>query len=131
MDIEILGSKKLAELREIAKSFRVENCEKMKKAELIQAIAEPALKQGKVDTVEEKSPAKSSSPETKDKTAKPKGRPAKRREEAIVSEQPVTPAVEPEVAVVEATVPLKETPVAAAPQRAGKEIAGRAERRSA
>jgi transcription termination factor Rho len=42
MDIEILNSKKLAELREIAKSFQIENYEKMKKADLIKAISEPA-----------------------------------------------------------------------------------------
>ncbi|MDD3168081.1 MAG: transcription termination factor Rho [Eubacteriales bacterium] len=41
MDIEILNSKKLAELREIAKSFHVPNYEKLRKAELIQAISQP------------------------------------------------------------------------------------------
>ncbi len=44
MDIEILNSKKLAELREIAKSFHVPNFEKLKKAELIQAISQPREK---------------------------------------------------------------------------------------
>mgnify|MGYP000916980364 CR=1 FL=1 len=42
MDIEILKSKKISELREIAKTFQIENYEKMKKAELIKAISEPA-----------------------------------------------------------------------------------------
>ena len=41
MDIEILNSKKLSELREIAKTFQIKNYEKMRKAELIQAIAQP------------------------------------------------------------------------------------------
>ncbi len=41
MDIEILSSKKISELREIAKTFHIENYEKMKKADLIQAISQP------------------------------------------------------------------------------------------
>lgn len=41
MDTEILNSKKLAELREIAKSCQIANYEKMRKADLIKAIAEP------------------------------------------------------------------------------------------
>lgn len=49
MDIEILNSKKLAELREIAKSFHVPNFEKLKKAELIQAISQPR-EQGETET---------------------------------------------------------------------------------
>lgn len=39
MDIEILQSKKIAELREIARTMKLENYEKMKKAELVQAIS--------------------------------------------------------------------------------------------
>ncbi|HWQ80113.1 MAG TPA: transcription termination factor Rho [Anaerovoracaceae bacterium] len=41
MDIEILNSKKLAELREIARTFQIVDFEKMKKAELVKAIAQP------------------------------------------------------------------------------------------
>ena len=48
MDIEILKSKKLAELRQIAKTLQIEGSEKMKKADLIQAIAEP--RSGKKET---------------------------------------------------------------------------------
>lgn len=51
MDIEILKSKKLAELREIAKNFHIAGFEKMKKAELMEALTEP-LKQGEIGTVE-------------------------------------------------------------------------------
>lgn len=39
MDIETLKSKKIAELREVAKTFQMEGFEKMKKAELIEALA--------------------------------------------------------------------------------------------
>lgn len=46
MDIEILNRKKLSELREIAKSFQIANYEKLKKAELIQAIAQLEGKDG-------------------------------------------------------------------------------------
>ena len=49
MDIEILNSKKLSELREIAKSFHVENYEKMKKAELVQAISQPGRSEQKTE----------------------------------------------------------------------------------
>lgn len=42
MDIEILNTKKLSELREIAKAFQVEGYLKMKKADLIQALGEPS-----------------------------------------------------------------------------------------
>ena len=44
MDIEILNSKKLSELREIAKSFQIANFEKLRKAELVQAISQPGVK---------------------------------------------------------------------------------------
>lgn len=41
MDIEILKGKKIAELREIAKTIQIEGFEKMKKADLVNAIAGP------------------------------------------------------------------------------------------
>jgi len=41
MDIEILKSKKVAELREIAKSFQIVGFEKMKKADLVEALTMP------------------------------------------------------------------------------------------
>jgi len=41
MDIDILNKKKIAELREIARSMQIAGYEKMKKAELIQAISQP------------------------------------------------------------------------------------------
>jgi transcription termination factor Rho len=46
MDIEILNGKKVSELREIAKTLQIENYEKLKKAELIQAISRPDRKIG-------------------------------------------------------------------------------------
>lgn len=72
MDIEILNSKKLSELREIAKTFHVENYEKLKKAELINALSQPDKKDGA-----SKEPAKvaakpvKAEPEAADSPAKP------------------------------------------------------------
>jgi len=63
MDIEILSSKKISELREIAKTFHIENYEKMKKAELIQAISQPNQK-------EESPAAPDKAPENKGSTAR-------------------------------------------------------------
>lgn len=45
MEIEILKGKKIAELREIAKTLHIENYEKMKKADLVDAISVPAKKE--------------------------------------------------------------------------------------
>ena len=42
MDMEILKAKKLAELREIAKSFNIPGAQTMRKADLIAALAGPA-----------------------------------------------------------------------------------------
>jgi transcription termination factor Rho len=53
MDEAILRSKKVAELREIAKAFNVVNCEKMKKAELLEALIQgPGSKMRKVEREE-------------------------------------------------------------------------------
>ena len=69
MDIEILQSKKIAELREIAKTVKVEHYEKMKKAELIEAIAG-----------QEQSDA--ARPEAGEKPSKPRGRTPKPKKQA-------------------------------------------------
>lgn len=74
MDIEILNSKKIAELREIAKSFHVQNYEKLKKAELIQAISQPVKKEeassAKIDAAPEKTDAAPEKPAAKATTRK-------------------------------------------------------------
>lgn len=57
MDIEILNSKKISELREIAKTLQIENYEKLKKAELVKAISEPA-KSDSTQEVTAKTPPK-------------------------------------------------------------------------
>lgn len=81
MDIEILNSKKLSELREIAKTFQIENYEKMRKAELVQAIAQPRV------SVQEEVPAKQEAP------ARRAGRPPKKGTET--AEKPEAPAKRP------------------------------------
>ncbi|MDD4122604.1 MAG: transcription termination factor Rho [Eubacteriales bacterium] len=65
MDIEVLKGKKIAELREVAKTFHIENYEKMKKADLLQAIAHPVIsdetkKNQKDEVPVRKAPAKAS-----------------------------------------------------------------------
>lgn len=72
MEIQILKQKKLPELREIAKAFQISGYEKLKKAELIEAIASYEEK-GETAEAAASEPAKEV-PEIK---AKPKGRPRK------------------------------------------------------
>lgn len=88
MDIEILQSKKIAELREIAKTIGLEHAEKMRKAELVQAISglkeqnqtdsaahadlAPAVASVKPEAVE-KTDARAET-ETTEKSVKPRGR---------------------------------------------------------
>jgi transcription termination factor Rho len=95
MDIEILNSKKVAELREIAKSFKVENYEKMKKADLIKAISEPAKAEAPAPA---KEPVKAEAP------AKPAGR----KKAAPAAEAKPAPAEPAAPAAEAATAPAKE-----------------------
>ena len=98
MDIEILNSKKLAELREIAKTLQIENYEKLKKADLVKAISEPAAAQGKTEADSKEAAAQKTSPAKEKQAAKKtdepadasksKGRPAKKKEEAAKAEVP-------------------------------------------
>lgn len=101
MDIEILNSKKLSELREIAKSFHVENYEKLKKAELVLAISQPA-KNAEASEKKAEAPA-------------PKTR-APRRKEALqadsVAEEAV-PVVETAIPVTESVIPAAEPAIPA------------------
>lgn len=138
MDIEILNSKKIAELREIAKSFHVQNYEKLKKAELIQAISQPVKKEeaspAKTDAAPEKSaarattrkktaptqetksetPAETASPaESKTKPAEPKTKPA----------EPKTKPAEPKTTTVAAAAPKAAMAKAAAPTAATEAVA--------
>lgn len=72
MDIEILNSKKLSELREIAKTFHVENYEKLKKAELINALSQPDKKDGaSKEPVKVAAKPVKAEPEAADSPAKP------------------------------------------------------------
>jgi len=88
MDIEILSSKKIAELREIAKSFHVQNYEKLKKAELIQAISQPIKKEevspAKTDAAPEKTDAASEKTDTA--AEKPAARATTRKKTAPMQE---------------------------------------------
>lgn len=122
MDIEILNSKKLAELREIAKSFHVPNYEKLRKAELIQAISQPRGK-AEADSAEKaadpvpagtavrkKTVRKAETPAvdvpTPAKAAAPETPPAK-------ATAPETPPVKAETPAAPASSPAKaETPAA-------------------
>lgn len=106
MDIEILNSKKLAELREIAKSFQVENYEKMKKADLIKAISEPAAKAEQ--TTEKKAPEKKAAEKPARAGGRKKAEPA---EKAASAETAATPT---ETAPA-ATASSETAPAAAAP----------------
>ncbi len=110
MDIEILNSKKISELREIAKSFHVENYEKLKKAELIQAISQPA-KEAEAPVKKEAAPA-------------PKPR-APRRKEAVSAVETAVPATENAVSAAEPVIQVAETAavptVEAAPAPAAEE----------
>lgn len=116
MDIEILNSKKLSELREIAKSFHVENYEKLKKAELVLAISQPA-KNAEVPAKIAEAPAKiAEAPAKMAQTTEaiaPKPR-APRRKEAVSAVEPAIPAMENVIAVTEPapTVEAAATPAA-------------------
>lgn len=81
MDQEILKSKKVVELREIAKAFKIPRYQSMKKAELIEAIASSG--------VPDESP-RVESHESEEKQPKPKrGRPKKVKEDAEVETEEV------------------------------------------
>ncbi len=84
MDIEILKSKKIAELREIAKSFHMEHYEKMKKAELVQTLSESGEKQ------EESSSQKAERPKPKGRPIKPKAQISKPKEQAKINQEQKT-----------------------------------------
>ncbi|MBE6032740.1 MAG: transcription termination factor Rho [Clostridiales bacterium] len=57
MDQQILKAKKVGELREIAKAFGISGCEKMKKAELLEALAAPAAETIPESQAAEEAPA--------------------------------------------------------------------------
>lgn len=92
MDIEILQSKKIAELREIAKLTGIEQSEKMKKAELIQAISGKNEKNQSGNGVPEK-PVETVEQPTEEKTTKPRGRAPKARTEEPVQTPEQAPAL--------------------------------------
>lgn len=118
MDIEILSSKKISELREIAKSFHVENYEKLKKAELIQAIAQPA-KKAEAPEKKARAPRRKEAPQVESvaeeavstvATALPAAEPAISRAEPVIpAEAAAVPAVE--AAPAPAPAPAAEEPV--------------------
>jgi transcription termination factor Rho len=119
MDIEILNSKKLSELREIAKSFQIANFEKLRKAELVQAISQPG---GKGAATAE--PAAVETPKTEvpatvipaAETAAPRGKaPRKKVEKAAApAETAAVPAAEATGQTAEtAALAPAETPVTA------------------
>lgn len=102
MDIEILNSKKVSELREIAKSFQIENYEKMKKAELIEAISGTA-----------KAPDRKPTKAAPKKAAKEPAEPAPAKAEA-----PAEPASAPAEA---APAPAEPAPAAEEPPKKAPE----------
>lgn len=92
MDIEILQSKKIAELREIAKMVGIEHSEKLKKAELIQAISGKDEKNQSGNGVQEKSKETAEQP-TEEKSTKPRGRAPKARTEEPAQTSDPAPAL--------------------------------------
>jgi transcription termination factor Rho len=112
MDIEILNSKKLSELREIAKSFQIENFEKLKKSDLIQAISQPISRDQKKDEpASTKKTEKPAVPKTIEKETAPRrpGRPAGTKKDTGEKAVPVK-----EKPIVEAAAPIKRRPAAKA-----------------
>ncbi len=119
MDIEILSSKKLAELREIAKTFHIENYEKMKKAELVQAISKPA--QDEPDREEPKPKPKSA----RRTTAEKRNSKAEPEVKTEASAPEATTEAMPAAEVKKETVPTAEEKTeaaTAAPEEAGKKV---------
>jgi len=110
MDIEILNSKKLSELREIAKSFHVENYEKLKKAELVLAISQPAKNAEATAPKAQTTVATAPKAQTTVATA-PKAR-APRRKEPVLAAETTTPVTENAIPADEPAIPAE---VAAAP----------------
>ena len=89
MDNEILNVKKLSELREIAKTLHVENYEKLKKAELIQAISQPRQKAETTEAAQPEKTGKAALPRRATKDVKePESAPA--RAEVALAEKPAT-----------------------------------------
>ncbi|QOX65090.1 transcription termination factor Rho [Anoxybacterium hadale] len=137
MDIEILQSKKIAELREIAKTIGLEHAEKMRKAELVQAISGQQEEKGQsdsaaqesADTVKPEAAANTVKPEVTanteasaepagtEKTVKPRGRAPKSGKEATLTKAPAVFAQEPETA--------QSQPAAAAPMKGQREASRR------
>ena len=122
MDIEILKTKKIAELREIAKTFHIENYEKMKKNELVEAISEPRKTTAPAAPTESKKapkPAKTAEKpaEIQEKPAKPEPKPAekpaKTERKSTQKEELREDSAAPETAAAE---PI----AAAAPEEQGK-----------
>ena len=86
MDIETLQSKKVAELREIAKSIGIENSDKLKKAELIEAIK---LKSESISSDHGHAETKTE----QKKQAQPKSRPSKAKIEKATLPETVAETV--------------------------------------
>ena len=114
MDIEILNSKKVAELREIAKSFQVENYEKMKKADIIKAISEPAKKEAEPAKKEAETPARPPNKTVGRKKAAPTVK------ENIAAAETATPSAAP--APAEASAPAAPAETAPAPAAAEEPV---------
>ncbi len=116
MDIEILNSKKIAELREIAKSFHVQNYEKLKKAELIQAISQPIKS-------EEVAPAKSAAApdQTEAASAKSAARATTRKKTAPKQEIKSEPPAEAASPAEPKTTPAEPKKAPAEPKKAPTE----------
>lgn len=112
MDIEILNSKKIAELREIAKSFHVPNYEKLKKAELVQAISQPKEQEEAPANAGTEAPSKETSTNAESKAVeKAPARTAGRKTAPIKKAEPVVAAGTAETA---APAPKAEAPAATA-----------------
>lgn len=114
MDSEILNSKKIAELREIAKSFHVPNYEKLKKAELIQAISQPGIKE-EPKTPKRKSAASEQSTVVSDKAPEPAPARTAGRKKTAKPKEAIPTDVTDAKAKIEAPAPVQQAPEAPAP----------------
>ena len=125
MDIEILNSKKLSELREIAKTFQIKNYEKMRKAELIQAIAQPggarqtppveqsAAPEGK-ESVSASEAAADASAKQKAATRRKPGRPPKKEPAPVADSASVPAPVDSSSAAISSSSPAAPTGIVSA-----------------
>ncbi|HVI42197.1 MAG TPA: transcription termination factor Rho, partial [Anaerovoracaceae bacterium] len=118
MDIEILNSKKISELREIAKTFQIGNFEKLKKAELIQAISGPAKKAEVLAEADETPAKKAPAPKAK-VPKKEKELPTMVQETTLAAVEPI-PANTAAAETIPAIAPAAEAPTAPAAEEQGK-----------